>query len=323
MTDVNWLFSACAQTAGAIVAIVGGLLASRAVRLDADRKRIKKALKEADRLSEIAADRCVEALDSLREWASHRFGADVMNDILALCRDAQSDMEVQEPPDPARPISEVIEEIRTATQIALPVSVFLRGEEGKRLLETASLDDLSPRFTSTMSEPEGSICERVFRAEVERARRRGAAEQASTNEASSRSTDTNCMSDLGTLEYTLILQRLDHAERRLVEINLRIASSIDESIRLDDQPNQVYPWLILVHLSVFGIAIPLSLLPGSDVASAMKWVVLGPFLFGLGMLLLYFARMFSLRLDSLLPARLGTRARSWWTRRRKQWPPMR
>lgn len=319
MNDVNWLFSACAQTAGAIVAIVGGLLASRAVRLVANRKRCEKELEDTDRLHDNAARRCEEALDSLREWASDRFGADVMSDILTLCRESRSDPTSHEPADSPRPLSEIIEEVRAATQVALPLSVIMRGEQGGRILDALNPDsDMSPQFAATMPEPQRSICERVFQGEVERARRRSPAEHPFVGGNERMSSGSECRTDLGTLEYTLAIQRLDHAETQLGDVSRRIETAMNEMLQLSEQPGEVFPWLILVHISVFGIVIPLALLPATDMTDAGKWLVLGPFFAGLGMLLLYFAKVFALRLDSVLPSDLRTRARRWWFRQRRK-----
>ena len=85
--DTNWFFSACAQTSGAIVAVVGGFIASRLVSLSAERNGLGNRLKEINQnLSSLRADRDAaedrlrrfnekevrEAVVSATLWARHK-----------------------------------------------------------------------------------------------------------------------------------------------------------------------------------------------------------------------------------------------------------
>ena len=68
MTDVNWLLSALAQTAGALVAIIGGFLVSRLVGMSAQRNGLLTRLDEIGKQVESAEMSLLDARKELVAW---------------------------------------------------------------------------------------------------------------------------------------------------------------------------------------------------------------------------------------------------------------
>lgn len=82
MSDPNWLLSSAAQSAAAIVGIVGGFFVSRLLALSAERNSIIARLDEVERMRSLSARR----LDELQAWftAVHAwdFIVDCANDLV-------------------------------------------------------------------------------------------------------------------------------------------------------------------------------------------------------------------------------------------------
>lgn len=82
MGDANWFFSACAQTTGAIVAIIGGFIATRLITMAASEEGTLQALATAELNLEHAQERARSAEQEIREVEASEFRAAVLYRIV-------------------------------------------------------------------------------------------------------------------------------------------------------------------------------------------------------------------------------------------------
>ena len=93
---LNWLLSACAQTAGAIVAIVGGFLVSSIVSLDSRTKGLK-AQQEGIRASLEEATTVLEIAErNLTEWEIEQFLRESLPKIISAGGNIQLEQLVEQ-----------------------------------------------------------------------------------------------------------------------------------------------------------------------------------------------------------------------------------
>jgi hypothetical protein len=82
MGDANWFFSTCAQTAGAVVAIVGGFIATRLISMGASKEGVRQSLTTAQRNLEHAMERADSATQELRDLETAEFRSSVLARIV-------------------------------------------------------------------------------------------------------------------------------------------------------------------------------------------------------------------------------------------------
>jgi hypothetical protein len=297
MADPNWLFSACAQTAGAIVAIVGGFLATRLVTLSSERNSLRQRIDIVLRRLTDAERRKATAKQRLREWEERDFSSAVVGDVVdqngvadvARLATTHETWEI-----PIERIRQLVEGIEASCRSAFEQ---LRNVEG--LLDMEFED-----VVRIMCEPTGldrEILGRVYHAvRREQAKDIGAVvARAATTNTGSPSAVVSLMEEiqLKTGERTLAQQQLETAS---VDETNAITERDALQARLEALRNPAglrYAWCILAYMTAVGVALPLALLPSSQDALDLKWIILGPFFLGLVLLLHYFARVFRWQKD--------------------------
>ena len=83
MTDPSWLLSTMAQSAAALVAIVGGFLVSRVVALSSERQGLERRARDLDEQTQDQAERLRDALEARRAVSWERFVKRAANDCAA------------------------------------------------------------------------------------------------------------------------------------------------------------------------------------------------------------------------------------------------
>ncbi len=82
MDNANWLLSALAQTAGALVAIVGGFLVSRLVGLSSQRNGLLERMTATTRRLEAARDKKSAARKDLVTWETGLLETSLLWDLV-------------------------------------------------------------------------------------------------------------------------------------------------------------------------------------------------------------------------------------------------
>jgi len=94
-------------------------------------------------------------------------------------------------------------------------------------------------------------------------------------------------------ERDMALQHKAAAEQQRMRARAELESLFSQIAGLKRPRGLVYAWSILVYMAVVGVALPLGLLPAGNETMGLKWFVLGAFFGGLGLLLHYFALLFT------------------------------
>jgi len=294
MADPNWLFSACAQTAGAIVAIVGGFLATRLVTLNSERNSLSERIRIVSRRLDDARQRRADAQRKLRKWEEKHFSNAIVRDIVDQkgAADAAQLADTHKTWDiPHKRLPVLVEHVQE--QCITAFSVFRKSPGA---IQHTSFDEMTGAMTQQLSGLDREIFRQVYH-EVSR-------EQAEHIR--------NPITRMATLESPLLSVSMPSMEETQLKLGERtMAQQQIETASLDENSAKMeleiltaqlvglqrpwglrYAWSILAYMTVVGVALPLGLLPSGERDAGLKWVVLGPFFLGLGLLLHYFAQMF-------------------------------
>ena len=295
MSDPNWLLSSLAQSAGALVAIIGGFLVSRLVGLYSQREGLRGRLLETEEMLKACQQVESDVRRDLVEWEKSLFVDCFIDDLahadgevakldLSEC-DVHSltDQEIRECLDAqavfVREAFEFFEQ--HAVSYNSPEKLeefFMQHDLAVEDLDTKALsavyDVLRERCPRPSSEP-GRGVPRFLRSELlESSEMRSYRVMKSLQQ---QSFEANYHSDL--------IEKWCEAKR---EVGMRRAEHDVVMKRLRDLGNPsglVWTALILAYLCITGVVVPLSLLPADTLTVEGKWIVLGLFFIGLVALL--------------------------------------
>ena len=298
MADPNWLYSSTAQSAAAIVAIVGGFITSRLLGLSAERSALQnelaakqsklKALQNQDHGLGEESQR-LDAWKGLWRMELTRYGDPIPE--LQQLRAENADLQEL---DPAI-VQEVYEEWRSRLEAAFS---FVRDNAG--LIEAADTN-LSKWLSKHRLSIEGldrHLVSSAFK-DVAEARRTQARE-----EARKRSPFGIVMPDLSSAFTGLAMPLVDGGtvkqdpKERIREERRNLAAQIEilqsDVAHLGERlsafrypPNMWWGLGILAYLAVGGVIVPLALLPVDVHREQLKWTVLVLFSSGILALFLY------------------------------------
>jgi hypothetical protein len=293
MGDMNWFFSACAQTAGAIVAIVGGFLATRLINISTERNGAQQALILAKRRLGNARARKRDAERELRDWETMEFRGSVLYDMVGA------------------------EERWTPEVLMQRYAGVLLSEDDLHGVMKEIAESAAKAFDAFKSFDDDVIAELEFEEAAARLPVPPSLLERDVFEATFTKLRDGARSRIQALDSALAFrfdwfstpfvpirdfvaqgnERAGLHERHIqakIEVD-RAESDIDAletQVARIQRPTGLLPaWIILAYLSVVGVAVPLALLPTAE--SAVKWKipVLVLFLAGLAALLGYFFRM--------------------------------
>lgn len=290
MGDMNWFFSACAQTAGAIVAIVGGFLATRLINISTERNGAQQALRLAKRRLGNARARKRDAGRELRDWETMEFRASVLYDIVGAEERWTPGVLMQRyagvllSEDDLRGVMKEIEE-----SAARAFDAFKSFDDN--MLADCEFEEVAVQLPVSPSLSERDVFEAVF---IEL---RGAARSRIQAGSPLLTFRSNWVSTpiVPIRDFVAQGNKRPGLHERHIQAKIEVDRAESDVAALQTQvariqkPTGLLPaWIILTYLSVVGVALPLALLPTAE--SAVKWKipVLVLFLAGLAALLAYF-----------------------------------
>lgn len=301
MVDANWLFSACAQTAGALVAILGGFIVSRLVSLSSQRNGLRSRLREVVRREELAKASHKSAQERLQRWKGEKFVADVLPELI----DTQGGVALEE----------LTRKYETWDMSEKELAPFF--EEAVRVVRDAiayfqahpvlgnardSFDEYAKVLGISLTKSEREVYERIYYDK----RREAMSSMGQLQEPIFRLTGFRDpeMEQLRASEYGVLLRSCQEAARDIS----RLAAErrvIKEDLSRLGQPSGVGTGIaILAYLTVVGVILPLCLLP-LDIHRNyvfLKWLVLALFFLGLSafMAYLYFTFLWTTKQPNFL-----------------------
>jgi len=297
VADPNWLYSSTAQSAAAIVAIVGGFITSRLLGLSAERSALQNEL--AAKQSKLKAlqnqDHDLgEESQRLDAWNGlWRMEVTGYGDPIPELQQLRAENAVLQELDPAI-VQEVYEESRSRLEAAFS---FVRDNAG--LIEAAdtNLSEWLSKHRLSIEGLDRHLVSSAFK-DVAEARRTQAKE-----EARKRSPFGIQMPDfsfalptLSTLPDTSIVKQ--DPKERIREEKRNLAAQIEilqsDVAHLGERlsafrypPNMWWGLVILAYLTVGGVIVPLALLPVDVHREELKWTVLALFSSGILALFVY------------------------------------
>jgi len=292
MSDANWFFSACAQTAGAIVAIVGGFLVSRLVSLDSERRGIGQSLKLSKGNLANALNRKREAEQELHDWDAEDYHSTVAWRIVdwhqnwmdaALIQLYQEDLLTE------NELRQIIQQIKTTATEA--TRFFSAMEIDDDSIASMEFEEAATGLTE-LARTTREVYRTVF----------GALRTAARSQINTRNPMLHpewllvtpaTPADIGEQVAkrsvrNSLWQRVIEAKREVDRVESGIEALEREEAGRQRPKGLLVVWTTLAYLSVVGVAIPLALLPAGEKAPAWKTPVLVLFLIGLAFLLGYF-----------------------------------
>lgn len=290
MNDVNWFFSACAQTAGAIVAIVGGFLVTRLVSISSERTGLLQSLRAANHRLQVAQNTEIKLKKEAILQEERRFRDTIMPDIVEkggffdfkLLLQQHYEFNIER--DRMRQIAEdVSRSVRDAVSTLSPLS--------DRDLANREFEEIALRLGDALPSKDRDIYQEVFRKKQQIARDKVWNTVDRIRNIVPNISPVSLIHQVETPEEVELRRRLNTATDDVARAELEI-NTIREHLQRISTPKGLLPaWFILLYLSIVGVAIPLALLPAG--ACAVKWrtPVLVLVLIGIAALLVYFARV--------------------------------
>jgi hypothetical protein len=291
MPDVNWFFSSCAQTAGAIVAIIGGFLVTRLVSIGAERKGILRSRASATQRLDHARQRESEAEQDLRKLEAHEYRASVRYRIVSGDRQYTADALLQRytgtflsEPDLMR-IQDEVREVAERARVAF-------GNLGDNQIADLEFDVAAARLATPPSVQDRDVFTLVFvelrraaRHRLQENRRLGFIPRPDWIETTTVSLPESIAQGN---ERSLVFQRYAEAKLELDRARSELEAYGVQADSLDDWATLIPAWLLLFYISAVGVGLPLALLPAGECATRWRVPVLVLFLAGLAALLVYF-----------------------------------
>lgn len=291
MSDANWFFSACAQTSGAIVAIVGGFLVSRLVTLDSERRGASEALKLAKKYSEDAQRRQREAEQELHDLEFEHFHSTVVWEVVGSSKEWTDEALIRSYEGSSLSEDELLEIITEIRRTAREAAQFYKS----RGIDASIMANL--RFEEAADGlPElPALTRSVYRAVFRKVRQLARNQVRAHERIPQLHPEWMDVPTVNIGEQVAEQSLRDAAHRRVIEAKYdvdRAASAVDvHSMQLASRHRPrglLAAWGVLAYLCVFGVAVPLALLPTGETASCWKNPVLALVLLGLLLLLGYF-----------------------------------
>jgi len=289
MNDVNWFFSTCAQTAGAIVAIVGGFLVTRLVSITSERSGLLQSLSIANRRLQVARDTETKLKKEATLQEERRFRNAIVSDIvekdgffdfeLLLQRHHGFNLERDRMQQIAEDVSRSVRDaVSTLSQLS------------DRDLANCEFEEIALRIGDTLSSEERDIYQEVFwkKQRIARDKVRSPLDSALFIVPNIPPIPLKEY-QVQAIEEAELKSQLKTATADVARAKLEI-NTIQEQLRRISAPKVLLPaWIILLYLSIVGVGIPLALLPVG--ACAVKWrtPVLVLVLIGIAALIIYFA----------------------------------
>lgn len=289
LADPNWLYSSTAQSAAAIVAIVGGFITSRLLGLSAERGSLQNELDAKQSKLRALQNQNDDLGDKLQRMKAWRRGLgrlsllrydEVFPDLASVLA-SNGDLEELDP----RIVSNVYDGLRAKHQA---VRAFV--DTHKELI-TAEDDDLHQWLSKhglSASELDKERLERAFR-KVRDARRE---EKKSASQRLMESLSPHFTAMSLPFDRTPTVDPRDRIEDQRTSLTAQIellqseVDHLEERLAAFSYPTSMWWGLgILAYLAAGGIILPLALLPADIHHEAMKRAVLA--LFGSGILALF------------------------------------
>ena len=298
MADPNWLYSSTAQSAAAIVAIVGGFITSRLLGLSAERGTLQNewAAKQSKlRTLQGQHDELGDELQRIEAWSGGLsrlwlLDYDETFPELASVMAKNRDLEDLDP----RIVNEYYNNLRTTHE---GVQAFLRVNGDIITHEDEDLSEWLSRNALSAAGLDKELLQRAFR-------KVGDAKREQRKTAYQRMTESlRVPIGMSFSDHKLTVDPKDKIEEQrtslAAQIELLESEVLHLSGRLDafSYPTSIWWGLgVLAYLAVGGVVVPLAMLPADVHHEALKRIVLALFSSGVFALFLYIAvQMVALR----------------------------
>lgn len=294
--DPNWLFSTAAQSAAAIVAIVGGFLATRIVSLSAERDSLKHRIRTLDAQLQKRQERLDTVRQGLLEWDAADFiqfhldelverrGRISLNDLIRL--GGTSDRGSEE----LAPFYE--EAVRTIQEAFRALEPDMRNKGWPP-------PDLEKYLAVLGLDAGDELVQTIYEAVYERIRsdlRARASPMHRFLDGPDLSGIVSSSSWAPLIESSAYQDRVQQERTLAMDVEQAAAEKQVYEDRLEDlgRPDPLVVWGgfgVLGYFALVGVAFPVWMLPRptSSLDPAVRWTTTGLFLSGLLAVVLYFA----------------------------------
>jgi len=297
MNDPNWLLSALAETAGALVAIIGGFLVSRLVGLSSQRSGLRGRLAEVERSLEAGQRLETSSRKELVDWEQNLLVGCFIGDLARAKGDASG-------------LGLAACETYTLTQAEISECVAAESDavrDALRFFDSHPVSHASPAEVGEFLAANGAHIEgrgtRAFGAVYDVLRERapkpapgrglfGLPYIAPGLVGSDTGRLLRGMRSLQEQQFDAnyhnnLIRRWQDA-KHAVDIHKLEREAVQNGLsRLGKPSGLISGAAVLTYLTISGVVVPLSLLPATSLSSLSKWLVLGAFFVGLIWLLLY------------------------------------
>ncbi len=290
MGDANWFFSACAQTAGAIVAVVGGFLATRLITLGSERSGLRQAVVYAKRRLRDAENRVTKAGQELTDWEINGFTQDILCEVVQMEGDTDASKLIAKYGSrelPTGKLEATINNLRDRVSFA-----FSELHSVGEIIIQVEFDELMRRSGGYPSGLDRELYERVFYKIRNEVRKRTGSQSHPDFDALYFRRKPETAVEVAAQDRSRLRKAVDDAENERSVIQSELENLIAQLGRVRRPRGLVVAWSILAYICAVGVALPLALLPMDTEPGRLKWWVFGLFVVGLVALLAYFAKMF-------------------------------
>lgn len=294
MDNANWLLSALAQTAGALVAIVGGFLVSRLVGLSSQRNGLLARVAALKKRLEAADHKESAARKELVGWEKDLLASSLLWDLVEAGGDSTK-LNLDEHNTHTLIDEEVAECVRESSDAVTRAFAAFRASEVEygspdKVEEFASAHNLSIRKEDLRT---FSAVYRHLKRNAPRPKSRTTGLFGIPEVPLIRNPTIDLLGGMTSMQE----QQFDATLHNNMIADWKSAShgtsmlrheceSLQDSIEELGRPSGLAgSAIILAYLCASGVVVPLSLLPSEHLSVAGKWAVLGPFFVGLVALL--------------------------------------
>jgi len=293
MIEGNWLMSACAQTAGALVAIVGGFLVTRLVTLSAERNGLEDRIRGTDTMLALARRQEALARAAVVSRETALLASECREDLVDSHGEAtELDTSEYEP----YTLSEAeVEECIADVARAVRNGYALLQKHPVRWSDPEECGEFLAANGIPVSAEERSTFEAVYR----RLWTKAQDQKPVPTVFGVPFPDTPRLPLLGimpsiqeqqfdAMQHVSMVEQWRAAGRDVSRLDQE-RQALRSRLRETGRPSGLVPAVvILVYLSTTGVMLPLALLPAEQISPGTKWTVIGLFFLGLVALLVFF-----------------------------------
>ena len=294
--DVNWLYSAAAQSAAAIVAILGGFITSRILMLNAEKRSLENQYSSAAKRAELLTEQQKEADDHYHTMKSDLFFYNISDELRKA--------------DPMPPFEDLVKQHQGSVVDIDPI--VLRREydklskeilEARQFIENKyDLIEIGPSFNVWVNKHSidvsgynyDTLQKEYLRLQTEKEEAQKGGRLGSLWGSTQFPLSLMIPPEISVYRQQVVDREIEKSLDRVRELRYQAEFAKAECGRLKAlhdafsyPKNLRWGFLALVYFAVVGVAVPLFMLPSEGYSPWSRYIVTGLFMTGLLAVLVY------------------------------------